>query len=104
MLFIKMTVVPLCRLEDRIRSVLPSSKSDGGGALDSIGGLGGALKLLFFLLYNLYLFYAVYHYFSTAEEGEGVQWCDGLGFLVIVTIIVYSSMIYFRVVKPAVER
>lgn len=59
-------------------------------------------KVALFLAYNGYLLAAVYHYYATSEDGEGPDWCDGLGFLVILTVMVYGYVLYSRLLVPAV--
>ena len=52
------------------------------------------LKWSSFVLYNVYLAYAIYYHFDTKSDCDGQSddcwgWCDGLGFVIIVTCLVY---------------
>ena len=62
--------------------------------------LGMARKMLLTVLlvagYNCYLVYALYFQLSS---GWTIDWCGGLGFIIIVTIIVYCNLFYFHIVK-----
>ncbi|TRY80041.1 hypothetical protein TCAL_07561 [Tigriopus californicus] len=55
-----------------------------------------------FILYNVFFFGAIYH-FTVASKPE-LQWCDGLGFLIIITIFVYTILFYFKVLKPSYSK
>ena len=46
--------------------------------------------------YNGYMAYALHYHLST---GRDLDWCGGLGFLIIVTLITYISLLYFNVLK-----
>ena len=46
--------------------------------------------------YNIYLVYALHFHF---KEGRDIDWCGGLGFLIILTVIVYCNLFYFHIVK-----
>ena len=46
--------------------------------------------------YNGYMAYALHYHIST---GRDLDWCGGLGFLIIVTLITYISLLYFNVLK-----
>lgn len=48
------------------------------------------------ILYNAYFIASVYYAVST---GNGVDWCDGVGLLIVVTAVVYVGLFYFQVVK-----
>ncbi len=48
------------------------------------------LKFLLFLGYNVYLGFAIAHHLSLDKEDIG--WCNGLGFLLITTAVVYISI------------
>ena len=54
------------------------------------------LLLLLSLAYNAYLVYAIYFHMST---GRAIDFCDGLGFLLVITGIIYISLFYFLIVK-----
>lgn len=55
-----------------------------------------------FILYNVFFFGAIYHF--TLSDKSDLQWCDGVGFLIIVTIFVYTIMFYFKIVKPSYSK
>ncbi len=52
-------------------------------------------------LYNAYLVYAIHYHVSLGKE---LAWCDGLGFLIVLTLLVYLNLFYFHVVKRCVRR
>ena len=84
-------------MEDRVSSGWDRVKA----ALEAVGGVGVAAKVMLFLLYNVFFFYAVHrHIQRQEEEDKGVDWCGGLGFLIILTVIAYVGFIYFKIIKP----
>ena len=52
-------------------------------------------------LYNIYLVYAMHFHRVT---GRDLDWCGGLGFLIIITVIVYLTLVYYYIVKPWVRK
>ena len=54
------------------------------------------LLVIFVVLYNAYLIGSI-HY--AVNRHDSLDYCDDVGFLLIITIIVYISMFYFLVVK-----
>ena len=38
------------------------------------------------------------------DENKQLDWCNGLGFLIIMTVIVYFSLLYFQLLKPAAQK
>lgn len=60
--------------------------------------LAGKIILILILVaaYNAYLVYAIHFHLAT---GRPIDWCGGLGFLIIITLFVYSNLLYFHVVK-----
>ena len=62
-----------------------------------------SLRILAIILlvaaYNAYIAYAVHFHLKT---GRNMDWCGGLGFLIIVTALVYFSLFYFHVLKKVV--
>jgi pyrimidine nucleoside transport protein len=59
------------------------------------------LLVLLAILYNAYLIGSI-HYAVTKKNS--LDYCDDVGFLLIITIIVYISMFYFLVVKTYFRR
>ena len=55
--------------------------------------------VLFVAAYNAYIAYALHHHLRT---GRVIDWCGGLGFLIIVTVIVYISLFYFHIIKKII--
>jgi pyrimidine nucleoside transport protein len=51
-------------------------------------------------LYNAYIVYAIHYHVS---GGRPMDWCGGLGFLIILTLIVYAGLFYFHVAKRCVR-
>lgn len=49
--------------------------------------------------YNAYIAYAVHFHLKTERN---MDWCGGLGFLIILTALVYFSLFYFHVLKKVV--
>lgn len=50
-----------------------------------------------FLLYNIYFIWAIYH--DRSNSDKDLEFCNDVGFLIILTIIVYIGMFYFLVFK-----
>ena len=46
--------------------------------------------------YNGYLAYALHYHIKTGRE---LDWCGGLGFLIILSLVTYTSLLYFHVLK-----
>jgi len=55
--------------------------------------------ILLVIAYNAYIAYALHHHLRT---GRVIDWCGGLGFLIIVTVIVYISLFYFHIIKKII--
>ena len=55
--------------------------------------------ILLVAAYNAYIAYAVHFHLKT---GRNMDWCGGLGFLIIVTALVYFSLFYFHILKKVV--
>ena len=51
-------------------------------------------------LYNAYLVYAIHYHVAGGKE---LDWCGGLGFLIVLTLLVYVGLFYFHVVKRCVR-
>ena len=60
-----------------------------------------SLKIVLVMLYNIYIVYAIHYH---KANGMDVDWCGGLGFLIIITLIVYFSLLYFYILKPGYKR
>ena len=58
-------------------------------------------KVVAFLLYNVYIVYAIYHHKSNALV---LDWCGGLGFLLLLTGLVYLVLFYKYVVARLAAR
>lgn len=52
---------------------------------------------IIFVLYNAYLAYAIYYH---VHEATNWEWCDGLGFLLILTCVAYVFLIYGYLISP----
>jgi hypothetical protein len=50
-----------------------------------------------FAAYNAYFLGSIVH--SVGREDVDIGWCDGTGFLIIMTVIVYWSLLYYHVIK-----
>ncbi|EFX87746.1 hypothetical protein DAPPUDRAFT_22032, partial [Daphnia pulex] len=48
------------------------------------------------LLYNTYFIASIYY---SIHNGIPMDWCNGVGLLIIITVITYVSLFYFQVVK-----
>lgn len=59
------------------------------------------LLVVLVILYNAYLIWSI-HYAVTRYDS--LDYCDDVGFLLIITIVLYISMFYFLVVKPYSRR
>ena len=60
-----------------------------------------ALWSLLLLLYNVYIGYAI-HY--NRARGKSLEWCNGIGFIIIITAVAYVCLVYFKLVKPWIQR
>ena len=60
-----------------------------------------ALWSVLAVAYNAYLGFAIYFH---SVAGRELDWCGGLGFLIVMTAIVYLSLFYFYVVKWALKK
>ena len=60
-----------------------------------------SLKIVLVALYNIYMVCAI-HYHKV--NGLDMDWCGGLGFLIIITLIVYISLFHFYILKPGFKR
>ena len=59
------------------------------------------ISVVIFVLYNWYLGYCIYlKKDNGGYEITEFEWCDGLGFLIIITALVYLGLLYFLVLKP----
>ena len=59
------------------------------------------ISAVIFVLYNWYLGYCLYlKKDNGGYEITEFEWCDGLGFLLIITGMVYLGLLYFLVLKP----
>ena len=59
------------------------------------------ISSVLFILYNLYLGYCIVRKKDHGGyEITEFEWCDGLGFLIIITALVYLGLLYFQVLKP----
>ncbi|KAI9560233.1 hypothetical protein GHT06_014247 [Daphnia sinensis] len=54
------------------------------------------IYIIFAILYNVY-FVASVHY--SIRNGIPMDWCDGVGFLIVLTGITYLGLFYFQIVK-----
>ena len=54
------------------------------------------------LAFHIYFICAVVHF--TQSDSETIEWCDGLGFLIILTIIVDFALLYNFIIKPAIQK
>lgn len=48
------------------------------------------------LLYNAYFMASIYY---SIHNGIPMDWCDGVGFLIVITGLTYLGLFYFQVVK-----
>ncbi len=55
------------------------------------------------ILYNIYFFGAI-HFYLNSDENQDFEWCDGIGLLVVATVIVYAFLVYFNIVKPLAKK
>ena len=84
------------------RSLEEAELETGGGAGSQTlaGRVKRSLRILAVILlvaaYNAYIAYAVHFHLKT---GRNMDWCGGLGFLIIVTGLVYFSLFYFHILK-----
>ena len=94
------------REENEIFSQTLELEAGTGGRPPSLSlsdRLKRGVKLLAIILlvaaYNAYIAYAVHFHLKT---GRNMDWCGGLGFLIIVTALVYFSLFYFHILKKVV--
>ena len=78
-------------------SVDPSSSKNGETRRWNLKRLAKIVLIIVLVTaYNGYMAYALHYHLST---GRDLDWCGGLGFLIIVTLITYISLLYFNVLK-----
>jgi hypothetical protein len=58
-----------------------------------------AFKVIALILYKIYFFWALGHY-TLNGDATNIEWCDGLGFLIIITVVVDFGLLYGYVLKP----
>jgi len=56
----------------------------------------GLVYVIIALLYNAYFIASIYY---SIHNGIPMDWCNGVGLLIILTVITYLSLFYFQVVK-----
>ena len=54
------------------------------------------------LAFHIYFMWAIYHF--TRQENPDLGWCEGLGFLIILTLVLDLCLIYGFLVKPAMKK
>merc|ERR1711962_391387 len=61
--------------------------------------VSAVIKATLFILWNIYLIFAIKY---MADQGQHFSHtlCDGLGFIVILTIIAYTGLIYYKIIVP----
>ena len=64
--------------------------------------LKGAKWLMLGVAFKIYFICAIIHY--ARSDSQSIEWCDGLGFLIILTVIVDISLIYHSIVKPTAKK
>ncbi len=57
------------------------------------------VKVILFIGYNSYLGYAIHF---NIENEKDMDWCGGLGFLILLTSWVYILFFYFKIFKPQI--
>lgn len=108
----------LSSLESSHSEKTPSTKDDDEEINQSCGFLGNALEKfwgwlgdifsersdlmrciiysIIAILYNAYFIASVYY---SIHNGIPMDWCDGVGFLIVLTGLTYIGLFYFQVVK-----
>ncbi len=56
----------------------------------------GLVYIILALLYNAYFIASIYY---SVHNGIAMDWCNGIGLLIIMTAMVYLGLFYFQVVK-----
>jgi pyrimidine nucleoside transport protein len=54
------------------------------------------IYILLAVLYNAYFVASVYY---SIHNGIAMDWCDGVGFLIVLTGLIYLGLFYFQIVK-----
>lgn len=57
----------------------------------------GVISGILFVLYNVYLMGCLVR---RQDKGLDWAWCDGIGFLIILTIIIYTGLFYYMIFLP----
>ena len=55
------------------------------------------LRIIIAVLYNCYFVAAIYY---VRIKELDIDWCGGVGMLIIITVIVYCGLFYYKVFKP----
>ena len=79
------------------RAVVGSRSSLGGFYTRHRRGIWMVIKGLLFLAFNAYLIGAI---INTTKRGIAIDFCDGVGFLIIITGLAYAGILYYYVLKP----
>eukprot|EP00096_Caligus_rogercresseyi_P002372 TRINITY_DN14490_c0_g1_i1.p1 TRINITY_DN14490_c0_g1~~TRINITY_DN14490_c0_g1_i1.p1 ORF type:complete len:238 (+),score=34.15 TRINITY_DN14490_c0_g1_i1:67-780(+) len=58
-----------------------------------------SMAIFLALLLNSFLIWSLSYYFSQ-EEREEIDWCDGLGFLILIVVTIYATLAYYTILKP----
>lgn len=61
------------------------------------------LRCLVIALYFIFLVIAVNHHFRTGKTFAELDWCSGQGFIILVTLILAWSALYYKVIVPQVN-
>lgn len=56
-----------------------------------------SLRIIVAICYNCFFAAAVYH---ARVQQLYIDWCDGVGMLIILTVLVYCGLFYYKIFKP----
>lgn len=54
-------------------------------------------RILIAIVYNSFFVAATYHHWANRLE---IDWCGGVGLLIVLTVITYATLFYYKIFKP----
>ena len=54
-------------------------------------------RILIAIVYNSFFVAATYHHWTNRLE---IDWCGGVGLLIVLTVITYATLFYYKIFKP----
>jgi hypothetical protein len=71
---------------------------DSGEPVTKNNRIALIIKWIFVLMYNVYLSYAIYYHYTFKNKCNW-QWCNGIGILLVITVLVYAGLVSKYVIR-----